>query len=70
MPFRADGFRLPGVQVSWLADRRPRPPSRGLVPPVASSDGGSSLTVARQLRFLTGFPWCPTKILIAGVGRH
>src|SRR6266567_2772888 len=39
-----------GVQVSWLADRRPRPPSRGRSTSVALSDGGSPLTVARQLR--------------------
>src|SRR2546425_13174760 len=50
-----------GVQVSWLADRRPSPPSRGVSPQWRLSDGGSPLTVARQLRFRTGFPWYPQK---------
>ena len=35
MPLRADGSPLLGVQVSWLADRRPRRPSRGSVTSVA-----------------------------------
>jgi len=29
VPLRADGDLGSGVQVSWLADRRPNPPSRG-----------------------------------------
>jgi hypothetical protein len=35
VPLRADGFRHQGVQVSWLADRRPSPPSRGRFTSVA-----------------------------------
>src|SRR6266852_1749521 len=50
-----------GVQVSWLADRRPSLPSRGVSPQWRLSDWDSPLTVARQLRFRTGFPWYPQK---------
>ena len=69
MPLRADGsplraFRSPGLRIAAPA---------GL--PEASSpqwrllDGGSPLTVARQLRFRTGFPWCPARILAVWEGR-
>lgn len=72
MPLRADGSPV-WVQVSWLADHRPHPPSRGPLPQWRLSDGGSPLTVARQLRFHTGFPWCPPEILLftaAGPGMY
>src|SRR5438046_9364297 len=74
-PLKADRQELPcrcartggavaGVQVSWLADRRlPSAFPRCLLPQWLVGDGGSSLTVARQLRFRTGFPWCPARIL-------
>src|SRR5438093_11281724 len=77
-PLKADRQELPcrcartgdavwGVQVSWLADRRlPSAFPRCLLPQWLVGDGGSSLTVARQLRFRTGFPWCPARILAGG----
>jgi hypothetical protein len=63
VPLRADGiaieaFRSPGSRIA-----APSPPSRGLRPQWHLPDGGSPLTVARQLRFRTGFPWCPAEIL-------
>src|SRR4029077_15384737 len=41
----------------------PPPAFPRLSPQWRLSDGGSPLTVARQLRFRTGFPWCPSGIL-------
>ena len=63
MPLRADGmpfraFRSPGSRIAASVHL----PEVSL-PQWLVSDGGSSLTVARQLRFHTGFPWCPGKIL-------
>ena len=63
MPLRADGsplraFRSPGLRIAAPA-RLPEV----LSPQWRLSDGGSPLTVARQLRFRTGFPWCPAGIL-------
>jgi hypothetical protein len=65
VPLRADGsplraFRSPGSRIA-----APAPPSRGLWPQWRLSDGSSPLTVARQLRFRTGFPWCPARNLSA-----
>src|SRR4029077_15916987 len=68
-PLKADRQELPcrcartvvfdsDIQVSWLADPHLRPPSRALTP-WRYLGSGSSLTVARQLRHHTGFPWCP-----------
>src|SRR6266568_9192694 len=54
MPFRA--FRSPGSRIAAPV-RLPEIP----LPQWLVSDGGSSLTVARQLRFRTGFPWCPAR---------
>jgi hypothetical protein len=59
VPLRADGlplraFRSPG---SRIAAPICLPEACG--PQWRLSDGGSPLTVARQLRFRTGFPWCP-----------
>ena len=62
MPLRADGlplraFRSPGLRLAapiCLPEACPQ---------WLLSDGGSPLTVARQLRFRTGFPWCPALIL-------
>src|SRR5579859_2458858 len=50
---------------SGLLARGSPPPSafpRSL-PQWLDSDESSPLTVARQLRFHTGFPWCPARIL-------
>src|SRR5690348_2587985 len=58
VPLRADGCLRFGIQVSWLADPHLRLPSRALTQ-WRYSGSGSSLTVARQLRHHTGFPWCP-----------
>ncbi len=65
MPLRADGspvwaFRSPGLRIAANVL-----PSRGPVPQWRLSDGGSPLTVARQLRFCTGFPSCPLDMLAA-----
>jgi hypothetical protein len=62
VPLRADGspvwaFRSPGLRIAAPA-RLPETSSQWRL-----SDGGSPLTVARQLRFRTGFPWCPARIL-------
>ena len=65
MPFRADGFAL-------RAFRSPGSRIAASVSPSQKSlsdlqwrclDEGSPLTVARQLRLRTGFPWCPGEIL-------
>src|SRR5216684_3356341 len=63
VPLRADGspvwaFRSPGLRIAAPA-RLPE----AFSPQWRLSDGGSPLTVARQLRFHTGFPWCPTSNL-------
>jgi hypothetical protein len=57
VPLRADGsplwaFRSPGLRIAAPARLPEASPQWRL------SDGGSPLTVARQLRFYTGFPWC------------
>jgi hypothetical protein len=62
VPLRADGspcraFRSPGLRIAAPA-RLPEVSSQWRL-----SDGGSPLTVARQLRLCTGFPWCPAGIL-------
>jgi hypothetical protein len=67
VPLRADGsplwtFRSPGLRIAAPA-RLPE----ALSPQWRLSDGGSPLTVARQLRFRTGFPWCPARILAVWV---
>src|SRR5260370_22517660 len=59
VPLRADGspvwaFRSPGLRIA-----APGPPSRGVSPQWRLSARGPPLTVARQLRFRTGFPWYP-----------
>src|SRR5207253_5385593 len=61
VPLRADGFavwalRSPGSRITAPVRLPEVVYLSGLV-----SDGGSSLTVARQLRFRTGFPWCPAR---------
>src|SRR5216683_1305972 len=53
-PFRA--LRSPGSRIAAPV-RLPEV----VLPQWLVSDGGSSLTVARQLRFCTGFPWCPAR---------
>jgi hypothetical protein len=63
VPLRADGlplraFRSPGSRLA-----APICLPEAVKPQWRLSDGGSPLTVARQLRFRTGFPWCPTDIL-------
>src|SRR6266446_1446722 len=68
VPLRADGspvwaFRSPGLRIA-----APSPPSRGPLPQWRFSGEGSPLTVARQLRFRTGFPWYPAGILAPRYG--
>jgi hypothetical protein len=63
VPLRADGspmraFRSPGLRLA-----APICLPEACQPQWRLSDGGSPLTVARQLRFRTGFPWCPAGIL-------
>jgi hypothetical protein len=63
VPLRADGlplraFRSPGSRLA-----APICLPEACRPQWLLSDGGSPLTVARQLRFRTGFPWCPARIL-------
>ncbi len=63
MPLRADGspiraFRSPGLRLA-----APICLPEVCQPQWRLSDGGSPLTVARQLRFRTGFPWCPAPML-------
>src|SRR5260370_34803401 len=52
-----------GVQVSWLAARRPQPAFPRPSPQGRLLDEAAPLTVARELRHLTGFPWYPVGIL-------
>jgi hypothetical protein len=65
VPFRADGFALrafrsPGSRIAASVS-----PSQKSLPDFQwrCLDEGSPLTVARQLRLRTGFPWCPEEIL-------
>jgi hypothetical protein len=63
VPLRADriangAFRSPGSRIAAPV----RLPEVAL-PQWHLPDGGSPLTVARQLRYFTGFPWCPAEIL-------
>src|SRR5690349_24626689 len=69
VPLRADGCLRFGIQVSWLADPHLRLPSRALTQ-WRYSGSGSSLTVARQLRHHTGFPWCPWRSYACSVLRR
>ena len=62
VPLRADGspvwaFRSPGLRIIAHVCLPEALPQWRLF------DVGSSLTVARQLRFRTGFPWCPLEML-------
>src|ERR1700716_1049430 len=71
LPCRFARTGLLGGRSGLLARGSP-PPSR--LPEVLVGlqwrllDGGSPLTVARQLRLRTGFPWCPGEILAFWVG--
>jgi hypothetical protein len=69
VPLRADGsplraFRSPGLRIAAPAGL-----PEALSPQWRLLDGGSPLTVARQLRFRTGFPWCPAGILALWVAQ-
>jgi hypothetical protein len=68
VPLRADGspsraFRSPGLRIA--APVRLPEVAFFALPQWLIPDGGSPLTVARQLRFCTGFPWCPVSVILA-----
>jgi hypothetical protein len=63
VPLRADGLPLRAFRSPGLRLAAPICLPEAYRPQWRLSDGGSPLTVARQLRFHTGFPWCPAFIL-------